>query len=46
MVVAINYNWTYTPQRDADDNIINYEPQKRIEPRVYFMMPFDIGGEQ
>jgi len=46
MVVAINYNWTYTPLRDADENIINYEPQKRIEPRVYFMMPFDIGGEQ
>ncbi|HVO75664.1 MAG TPA: hypothetical protein VMT35_16655 [Ignavibacteriaceae bacterium] len=46
MVIAINYNWTYTPVRDADKNIIDYKPQKRIEPRVYFMVPFDMGGEQ
>ncbi|MGE5796529.1 MAG: hypothetical protein ACM34N_07080 [Ignavibacteria bacterium] len=46
LVFAINYNWTYTPLRDADKNIIDYEPQKRIEPRVYFMVPFNLAEEQ
>jgi hypothetical protein len=44
MVVSLVYNWTFTPTRDADDNIIGYEPQKRIEPRVYFIVPFGLGG--
>jgi hypothetical protein len=43
MVVSMIYNWTFTPVRDADDNIIDYEPQKRIEPRVYFIFPFNLG---
>ena len=44
MVVSLVYNWTFTPTRDADDNIVGYEPQKRIEPRVYFVFPFGFGG--
>lgn len=44
LVVSLVYNWTFTPLRDGDDNIISYEPQKRIEPRVYFVMPFNVGG--
>ena len=44
MVVSLVYNWTFTPTRDADDNIVGYEPQKRIEPRVYFVVPFSLGG--
>ncbi len=42
MVVSLVYNWTFTPVRDTDDNIVGYEPQKRIEPRVYFVVPFGL----
>lgn len=41
MVVSIVYNWTFTPERDSNDKIIGYKPQKRIEPRVYFVYPFN-----
>jgi hypothetical protein len=44
LVVSLVYNWTFTPLRDADKNIIDYIPQKRIEPRVYFVYPFSFGG--
>lgn len=40
ILVSMVYNWTFTPLRDNDDNIIGYEPQKRIEPRVSFIYPF------
>ena len=42
IIVSLVYNWTFTPIRDAGDNIISYEPQKRIEPRVSFVYPFNI----
>jgi len=42
MVVSLVYHWTFTPTRDADDNIVGYEPQKRIEPRIYFVVPFGL----
>jgi hypothetical protein len=45
MVVSLIYNWTFTSVRDANDDIIYYEPQKRIEPRVYFIFPFNLEGE-
>ena len=44
LVVSLVYDWTFTPLRDADKNIIDYIPQKRIEPRVYFVYPFNFGG--
>lgn len=40
LLVSIVYNWTFTPVRDNDDNIVGYEPQKRIEPKVSFIYPF------
>jgi hypothetical protein len=40
MVVAMLYSWTFSPVRDKDDVVIDFEPQKRIEPRVYFIYPF------
>ena len=43
IIVSMLYNWTFTPVRDANDNIIDYQPQKRIEPRVSFVYPFNIG---
>ena len=45
LVVSVVYDWTFTPLRDADKNIIDYIPQKRIEPRVYFVYPFNFSGE-
>jgi len=41
MIVSIVYNWTFTPERDANDKITGYKPQKRIEPRIYFVYPFN-----
>lgn len=40
LVLSLGYDWTFTPVRDADKNVIDYIPQKRIEPRVYFVYPF------
>jgi len=43
LLLSIVYNWTFLPIRDSNDNILKYEPQKRIEPRISFIYPFDIG---
>ncbi|MHB1686874.1 MAG: hypothetical protein ACYCVH_05840 [Ignavibacteriaceae bacterium] len=43
LLVSILYKWTFTPIRDADNNVIDYQPQKRIEPRVSFVYPFSFG---
>lgn len=40
IIFSIVYNWTFTPIRDTDDKIVGYEPQKRIEPRISFVYPF------
>ncbi|OGU82459.1 MAG: hypothetical protein A2254_17385 [Ignavibacteria bacterium RIFOXYA2_FULL_35_9] len=40
MIVSMLYNWTFSPIRDKDDEVIDFKPQKRIEPRVYFVYPF------
>lgn len=40
LLVSMVYHWTFTPVRDSDDNVINYETQKRIEPRISFIYPF------
>ncbi len=42
ILVSMVYNWTFTPTRDAGDKIIGYKPQKKIEPRVSFIYPFDL----
>ncbi len=41
IIVSIVYNWTFTPIRDGDDNIVDYEPQKKIEPRISFVYPIN-----
>ncbi|HEX7357458.1 MAG TPA: hypothetical protein VF270_07120 [Ignavibacteriaceae bacterium] len=41
ILVSIVYSWTYTPVRGSDDKIISFEPQKRIEPRISFIYPFN-----
>lgn len=40
LLVSMVYNWTFTPIRDKNDNIIAFEPQKRIEPRISLVYPF------
>lgn len=40
LLVSMIYNWTFTPIRDASNNIIDFKPQKRIEPRVTLVYPF------
>lgn len=41
MIVSLVYHWTFTPIRDTDDNVVDYVPQKRIEPRVSFIYPLN-----
>lgn len=41
MAVSVLYLWTFTEVRDErTGNVIGYEPQKRIEPRVEFVVVF------
>jgi hypothetical protein len=44
IVVSMFYNWTFAPIRDSNNNIIDYQPQKRVEPRITFVYPFNFGG--
>ncbi|MBK8945850.1 MAG: hypothetical protein IPM32_11355 [Ignavibacteriae bacterium] len=41
ILVSMVYNWTFTPIRDLDDNFIRYKPQRKIEPRISFIYPFN-----
>jgi hypothetical protein len=41
LLISMIYSWTFTPVRDQNENIISYEPLKRIEPRVTFIFPFE-----
>ncbi len=43
LLVSMLYNWTWAPIRDANSNIVAYQPQKRIEPKVSFIYPFNLG---
>ncbi len=39
LIVSMVYQWTFTPLRDANDNIIDFVPQKKVEPRISFVYP-------
>ena len=39
IIVSMVYQWTFTPIRGAENVILGYERQERIEPRVSFVMP-------
>ena len=43
LLVSIVYLWTFAPIRDADDRVVDFKPQKKIEPRISFIYPFDFG---
>lgn len=40
LVASIVYHWNFSPVRDSNDNIVEYKPQKRIEPRLSFVYQF------
>ncbi len=42
LIVSLVYKWTFTPVRGADNTIIDYTPQKKIEPRISFVYPFNM----
>jgi hypothetical protein len=42
ILVSVVYHWTFSPVRGDNREIISYEPQKRIEPRISFIYPFRI----
>lgn len=42
LLISIVYHWTFTPVRDSGDNVISYQTQKRIEPRISFIFPFGL----
>lgn len=39
ILLSMLYNWTYSPLRNNNGDIIGYKPQKRIEPRISFIFP-------
>ncbi len=41
LIVSMVYKWTFQPVYDANDTIISYETQKRVEPRVSFVYPLN-----
>lgn len=42
LIVSMMYQWTYTPIRNGDKEIVGYKPQKKIEPRISFVYPFNM----
>ncbi|MCX8011468.1 MAG: hypothetical protein N3A61_09970, partial [Ignavibacteria bacterium] len=44
ILVSIIYQWTFSPERDVNDVVIGYKPQKRVEPRISFVFPLNFGG--
>ncbi len=42
ILMSVVYQWTFTPVRDKDSNVINFIPQKKVEPRISFVYPFDL----
>ena len=44
LLVSMVYHWTFTPVRDGNDNVIKFEPQKKIEPRISLIYPINFGG--
>lgn len=42
MIVSMVYQWTFTPIRNSDKAITGYKPQKKIEPRISFVYPFNM----
>ena len=46
LLCSMVYNWTFTPIRDKDDKVIDFKTQKKIEPRISFIYPFNLAGSK
>ncbi|MGD8778530.1 MAG: hypothetical protein PVH88_06160 [Ignavibacteria bacterium] len=44
LLISMVYHWTFTPVRDAEDDVVDYVPQKKIEPRISFIYPIGVGN--
>ncbi len=44
IIVSMVYSWTFSAVKDKDKNVIDYVPQKRVEPRIYFVIPLDFSN--
>ncbi len=42
LLMSVIYQWTFSPLRDTNNNIIDFIPQKKVEPRISFVYPFDL----
>lgn len=40
MVVSMLYQWTFAEKKDLAGNVVGYETQKRVEPKVRFVFNF------
>jgi hypothetical protein len=40
LIVSTLYQWTFAPERNADNQVVGYKTQKRIEPKVGFVFNF------
>jgi len=40
LLVSMLYEWTWTEEKDASGNVIGFKEQKRIEPKVSFVINF------
>lgn len=46
LLVSFIYQWTFAPEYDANDKVIGYKTQKRVEPRVSLVFPLGFGGRK
>lgn len=46
LLVSFIYQWTFAPEYDANDKVVGYKTQKRIEPRVSLVFPLSFGGRK
>jgi len=42
ILMSVVYQWTFSPLRDINNNVINFVPQKKVEPRISFVYPFEL----
>lgn len=44
IICSLVYHWTFTPIRDADDNVLEFKTQRKVEPRISFVYPISVGN--
>jgi len=44
IICSLVYHWTFTPVRDADNNVLEFKTQRKVEPRISFVYPINVGN--